>query len=321
MAAGWSGGPDDREERRSMVGQTMKRRWNLPILVVAVALLLAACGGSSGRGGSEGASAGGGGALTDLGKRLPDRIQQAKEIKVCSDVAYAPVEFFKEGTQEVQGIDPDLAGAMGDKLGVKFTFQNTTFDGIIPALQAKRCDIIMSAMSDTPERQKQLDFIDYFEAGTSILVEKGNPKGIQSLDDLCGNTIALQRGTTQADVAKAQEAKCKTAGKPLKVLAFDKDTDALQQILSGRAVADMNDFPVAAYNAQTSGGGNDFEVVGEQIEAGPYGIGVRKDDQQLRDALQEALKAVIADGSYDKVLQKWNAAKGALKTAALNGGQ
>jgi polar amino acid transport system substrate-binding protein len=304
-----------------MVGHRTERRWYLLVLVVAVALLLAACGGSSGRGGGEGASTGGGGELTDLGKKLPDRIQQAKEVKVCSDVAYAPVEFFKEGTQEVQGIDPDLAGAMGDKLGVKFTFQNTTFDGIIPALEAKRCDIIMSAMSDTPERQKQIDFVDYFEAGTSILVKKGNPKGIQTLDDLCGNTIALQRGTTQAEVAKKQEAKCKAAGKPLKVLAFDKDTDALQQILSGRAVADMNDFPVAAYNAQTSGGGNDFEVVGEQIEAGPYGIGVRKDDQQLRDALLQALQAVFADGTYTKVLEKWNAAKGAIDKPVVNGGQ
>ncbi len=100
--------------------------------------------------------------------------------------------------------------------------------------------------------------------------------------------------------------------RPIKVLTFDKDTDALLQIKGGRAVADMNDFPVAAYNAKTSGGGNDFEVVGEQIEAGPYGIGVRKEDTQLRDALQAALKAIIADGTYHRVLEKWNVSKGGL---------
>jgi polar amino acid transport system substrate-binding protein len=301
-----------------MVG--LNRRYGtLAALVAGLALLLAACGGGNDEGGSSG---GGGGGLTDIGKKLPSTIQQSKEIKVGSDIAYAPVEFYKEGTQEVQGIDYDLAQALGQKLGVKFTFANTTFDGIIPALKAKRFDIIMSAMSDTPERQKQIDFIDYFKAGTSILVKKGNPQGIKSLDDLCGKTIALQKGTTQEEVATDQQAKCASAGKPkINVLTYDKDTDAQLQLRSGRSVADMNDFPVAAYAAQTVGGGNDFEVVGEQIGAGPYGIGVRKDDTQLRDALQEALKAIIADGTYTQVLQKWNVSQGALTTAAINGGQ
>jgi polar amino acid transport system substrate-binding protein len=302
-----------------MVG-TRRRRHALVGMVTGLALLLAACGGN---GGNEGTSSGsGGGGLTDLGKKLPASVQQAREVKVGSDIAYAPVEFYKEGTREVQGIDVDLAQALGKKLGVKFTFNNTTFDGIIPALKAKRFDIIMSAMSDTPERQKEVDFLDYFNAGTSIIVKKGNPEGIQSLDDLCGRTIALQKGTTQVDVATGQQGKCKSAGKPeIKILTYDKDTDALLQLRTGRAVADMNDFPVAAYAAKTVGAGGDFEVVGQQIEAGPYGIGVRKDDTQLRDTLQEALKAIIADGSYAQVLQKWNVSQGSLTTAAINGGQ
>jgi polar amino acid transport system substrate-binding protein len=296
----------------------IKHRSSVLAIVAGLALLLAACG-SNGGSSSSGTTSGG---VSDLGKQLPASIQQSKQIKVGSDVSYAPVEFFKVGTQQVQGIDWDLAQAMGQKLGVTVTFANTTFDGIIPALQAKRFDVIMSAMSDTPKRQQQIDFIDYFNAGTSILVKKGNPESIQSLDDLCGKTIALQKGTTQVDVATAQQSKCQAAGKPkITVLTYDKDTDAQLQVRSGRAVADMNDFPVAAYAAQTIGGGSDFEVVGQQIEAGPYGIGVRKDDTQLRDALQAALKAVIADGTYDQILQKWNVTKGALKTAAINGGQ
>jgi polar amino acid transport system substrate-binding protein len=301
-----------------MVG--IKHRSGILIAIVAaLALLLAACGNNNNKSSSTTASGSG---MTDLGKQLPPSIQQSKQLKVGSDVAYAPVEFFKVGTQDVQGIDWDLAQAMGKKLGVTVSFANTTFDGIIPALKAKRFDVIMSAMSDTPERQKQVDFIDYFNAGTSILVKKGNPEGIQSLDGLCGKTIALQKGTTQVDVATAQQSKCQAAGKPkINVLTYDKDTDAQLQVRGGRAVADMNDFPVAAYAAQTIGGGKDFEVVGEQIEAGPYGIGVRKEDTQLRNALQAALKAVIADGTYDQILQKWNVTKGALKTAAINGGQ
>src|SRR6266511_3609038 len=220
-----------------MVG--IKRGRSLLLAMAAsLALLLAACGGN---GGGEGAQSGGGG-LTDLGKKLPSAIQQSKEIKVGSDIAYAPVEFFKEGTQEVQGIDWDLAQALGQKLGVKFTFVNfTDFANMITAMQAKRFDIIMSAMNDTAERRaKNADFIDYFSAGSAILVKKGNTQGVQSLDSLCGKTIAQQQGTVQVDQAKAQQAKCKSAGSPeIKVLTFEKDTDALLQVKNGRAVADM----------------------------------------------------------------------------------
>src|SRR5205814_8260276 len=162
------------------------------------------------------------------------------------------------------GLEWDLAQALGQQLGVSVTFvDDTDFAGIIGALQAGRFDIVMSAMNDTAERRgKGVDFIDYFKAGSSILVQKGNPKGIKGVDDLCGATVSVQKGTTQdTDILTAQATKCRAAKKTLSVLRFEKDTDALQQVKNGRAVADLEDFPVAAYNAKTSGGGNDFEVV------------------------------------------------------------
>lgn len=285
------------------------------VLAVAALLALAGCGSGGGT------SSSGSGALTDIGSKLPAAIASARVLKVGSDISYAPVEFFKEGTQEAQGIDVDMCSAIVATFG-RFTcsFQNTTFDGIIPALTAKRFDVIMSAVSDTKEREKAITLIDYFNAGTSILVRKGNPDGIQSIDDLCGKTVGLQKGTTQEDLANAQKDKCKAAGKDLTVLTFEKDTDALLALKAGRSAADMNDFPVAAYNARTSGGGADFEVVGQQLEPAPYGIGVRQEDVALRDALQAGLRRIIADGTYDKVLQKWDVSQGALKTAAINGG-
>ncbi|MEO6205678.1 MAG: ABC transporter substrate-binding protein [Mycobacteriales bacterium] len=284
-------------------------------LLVPMSLVLAACGGSSG-----GTAPTNNGADAPLASALPDSVRSAGVLRVGSDIAYAPVEFYDADGKTAIGIDPDIAAALGEQLGVKLEFQNGTFDGLITSLRSKRIDLVMSALSDTPERQKLIDFVDYFTAGTSILVKKGNPGKITSLDDFCGKTIALQRGTTQEDVAKAQVTKCQQAGKPLKVLAFDRDTEALLQVKQGRAVADMNDFPVAAYNAKTAGDGGDFEVVGEQIEAGPYGIGVRKEDTQVRDALMQALTAIISDGTYAKILEKWNVSQGAVKTATINGG-
>ena len=292
-------------------------RHRLLRVLMATALVggLAACGG----GDDSATPAPSGNADAPLADKLPQQYRDAGVIKVGSDVAYAPVEFFDTDGKTVIGIDPDLAAAMGEQLGVRFEFTNATFDGLITAVRSKRFDIVMSAMSDTKERQAELDFVDYFTVGTSILVKKGNPEGISTLDDLCGKTIALQRGTTQEEVAEEQKKTCEGKGSSLKVLVFDKDTDALLQVKNGRAVADMNDFPVAAYNAQISGGGNDFEVVGEQIDAGPYGIGVRKEDTELRDAIQAAMNAIIEDGSYAEVLKKWNVEKGAVDEAVING--
>jgi polar amino acid transport system substrate-binding protein len=290
-------------------------------LLAATVLAVAACGGATGGSGSGGGGGQSGGApaggVTELGKKLPQAIQDAKEIKVGSDIAYPPVEFM-EG-EEAVGIDPDLGAELGKKLGVKLTFSNSTFDNLIPSLKAKRFDLIMSAMSATEERAKEISFLTYFNVGTSIVVKKGNPEGIQSLDDLCGKTVSVQDGTTQEDVALGQQKKCEGQGSTLKVLTPKTDPEALLDIKSGRAVADMNDFPVAAYNAKTAGGGNDFEVVGEQIDAGPYGIGIRKEDAQLRDAILEALKAMMADGTYQQVLQKWNVTDGAVSAPEVMG--
>jgi polar amino acid transport system substrate-binding protein len=284
----------------------------LPLSVAAL-LLVSGCGSSNSNNKTAPSKT-----AAPLASLLPQAIRDKGTLVVGSDVAYAPVEFYDTDGKTIIGIDPDLGKAIGDELGITLQFQNGTFDGLITELtKSKRIDLIMSAMSDTKTRQASIDFVDYFTAGTSILVKKGNPKGIKTLDDFCGQTVAIQRGTTQDDVATAQAAKCAKTGKKMTVLKFDRDTEALLQVKQGRAVADMNDFPVAAYNAAQS---SDFEVVGEQIEAGPYGIGVRKTDTQLRDALQKAVQALIDNGTYASLLDKWKVTQGAVKTAVINGG-
>jgi polar amino acid transport system substrate-binding protein len=278
-----------------------------------VPLVLTSCGSSSS---DNPTVAGPSSTAAPLASLVPADIQAKGKLVVGSDIAYAPVEF-KDDSGKVVGIDPDLAAAIGQQLGITLQFQNATFDGLITSLTSKRIDLIMSAMSDNKKRQASVDFVDYFNAGTSIIVAKGNPKKITSPDDFCGQTIALQRGTTQDDVATAQVAKCKAAGKPLKVLKYDTDPEALLQIKQNRAVADMNDFPVAAYTAKTDSA---FEVVGQQIGAGPYGLAVPKDQTALRDAIQKAVQALIDNGTYATILDKWQVTQGALKTATVNAG-
>src|SRR3972149_8500355 len=121
-------------------------------------------------------------------------------LQVLADIAYAPMEYYEAGTNEAKGFDIDLAKALGEKLGVNVEFINTGWDGIIPGLQAKDGDVLMSSMTITPDREAEIAFIPYVNVGTGTLVASGNPEGIASLEDLCGLTVAVQEGTTQQDM-------------------------------------------------------------------------------------------------------------------------
>ncbi|CAM5512226.1 hypothetical protein STENM36S_00178 [Streptomyces tendae] len=243
-------------------------------IAVAGALLLTGCGDqteNSDSGSSDNQSASG----APLADKLPQSIRDKGTVKVGSDIAYAPVEF-KDGSGKTVGIDPDLADALGKQLGVKFEFENGTFDTLITGLRSKRYDIAMSAMTDTKDRQEGIDsdtgkkvgqgvdFVDYFTAGVSIYTKKGDDQGIKTWSDLCGKKLVLQRGTVSEDLAKAENEKC-PAGKKISMEAFDNDQQAQTRLRAGGADAGSSDFPVAAYAVKTSGGGKDFELVGEQV--------------------------------------------------------
>ncbi|MHA5050992.1 ABC transporter substrate-binding protein [Streptomyces sp. SD15] len=299
-------------------------------IAVAGALVLTGCGDQTKDDNNSGSTSASG-SSAPLADKLPQSIRDAGVIKVGSDIAYAPVEF-KDDSGKTVGIDPDLADAMGKQLGVKFEFENGTFDTLITGLRSKRYDIAMSAMTDTKDRQEGVDsetgkkvgegvdFVDYFTAGVSIYTPKGKTQNIETWADLCGKKIALQRGTVSEDLAKAESKKC-TGGKKITIESYDNDQQAQTRLRAGGADAGSSDFPVAAYAVKTSGGGKDFELVGEQVEAAPYGIAVAKSNTQLRDALQAALDAIIKNGEYDKVIAKWGVEAGAVKTATVNGGE
>ncbi|MFB7737511.1 ABC transporter substrate-binding protein [Streptomyces sp. NPDC056112] len=298
-------------------------------IVVAGALILTGCGDQtkdkkepSGSGSSNAAP---------LADKLPAQIREKGSIKVGSDIAYAPVEF-KDKSGKVVGLDPDVAAALGKQLGVTFEFENGTFDALLTGLRSNRYDIAMSAMTDNKSRQEGIDpstgkkvgegvdFVDYLTAGVSIYTRKGDTKGINSWSDLCGKKIALERGTVSEDLAKSEAKKC-PSNKKLTIEPFDDDQQAQTRLRSGGADAVSSDFPVAAYAVKTSGGGNDFEVVGPQVQAAPYGIAVSKTNTQLRDALQAAVNAIIKNGEYEKILEKWGAQDGAVKESVINGGK
>lgn len=241
-------------------------------------------------------------------------------LNIGSDIAYAPIEFLDETTNEPVGLDIDLANAIGELLGVEVTFENAAFDGLLPALDSERYDIIMSAMTASDERKQQVDFVEYFNAGSGIIVAAGNPEGIESIDDLCGLRVAVQEGTVQveylegtADAPGGKSQECVDAGEEaITVLKFPSDPEAVQALLSGQADAEMADYPVAAYSATQNEG--EIEIItGYQFDAAPYGIAVRKSSTELRDALQAALDQLIEDGTYAEILDTWSLADGSIE--------
>jgi polar amino acid transport system substrate-binding protein len=294
-------------------------------IAVAGALMLTGCGDQTKDAGSDNATA-----AAPLADKLPQSIRDKGVIKVGSDIAYAPVEF-KDSSGKVVGIDPDLAAAMGKQLGVDFQFENGTFDTLLTGLRSKRYDVAMSAMTDSKERQEGIDsktgkkvgegvdFVDYFTAGVSIYTKKGDDQGIKNWSDLCGKKIVLQRGTVSEELANAESKKC-PGGKKIAIEPFDNDQQAQTRLRAGGADAGSSDFPVAAYAVKTSGGGKDFQLVGEQVEAAPYGIAVAKNQTQLRDALKAAMDAIIKNGEYEKILKKWGVTDGAVQEATINAG-
>ena len=309
------------------------RRWKLALLALAGAALFAAsaCGGgtsSADKTATAGAKPAGtaaatkaAGSPTAAGAKVDvSAVDELKDgsLDIGSDIAYAPIEFLDEKTNEPVGLDVDIANALADVMGVKAKFNNSAFDGLLPALDVKRYDVIMSAMTASDERKQTVDFVEYFNAGSGIIVGKGNPKAIKSADDLCGLKVATQEGTVQVDflVGPADDPggldkKCKDAGKGgITVLKFGTDPEAVQALVAGQVDAEMAAFPVAAYSAQQSSGA--LEVVPNQIEPAPYGVAVRKSSTALKDALTKALAEIEKSGKLDEILKKWNLEAGKL---------
>lgn len=250
---------------------------------------------------------------------LPQKIKDAKEIQLGGDIAYAPMEYYDTDGKTVLGFDKELTDLLSKKVGVPIVWNNATFDGLITQLDSGRFDLVMSWMTDTPERQKQVDFVDYYKAGFVMLVQAGNPQGIKTFDDLCGKTITVQRGTTQADWAANKVKTCNAQGKQTQLLQFDHEPESMLQVQQGRAAAGLQDYPVAVYNTRESKG--KFEVVGEQNLANPLGIAVSKKNTQLRDTVQKAVQATIDDGSYKQLIDKYQTPQGAIEKATINGGK
>lgn len=317
--------------RRTLQLKAKARRTTLlATSLVVSALLLGACGDVNGAGGGAPAAPAGSAGAPSASERpaaavvpeavalLPAEVKSKGTLTVATGEGYPPFEFYAADNKTLQGVDPDLISAVGQSLGLKTDLKVLKFDAIIPGMQGGRYNIAIAAMGITSERNKVVDFISYFQGGTSIMFVKGNPLKL-TLETMCGRTIAAQKGTIYAtDYLPKFDKKCTDGGQdPIKVAIYPDQPSATLAVSSGRADATMDDFGPLAYVAQQSNG--KFEVLDANYSPAPYGIAL-DDGSKLAPAVEKALEALIANGTYGKVLEKWGVSAGAIKDPAVSRG-
>src|ERR1051326_3236603 len=285
-----------------MIPVCFKKRGRLPSLIVLLLLslvvlsvLLAACGGITPSAGSPPATS---------TSTLATDLLTPGVLTVGSDTTYPPQEYLDPTTHTAAGFDIDLITAIAKRMGLRATIVPATFATILNDLAARRFDVVISAVTITPERQKQVDFVPYLTAGESLLVHKGNPRHITSTDDLCGLAVGVQDGSIEQGVLQSSSDNCQEQDRPaITMIALPDQTAVIQLLASNRVVATYQDSPVTDYYVKQSP--DQFEVGGSVVFPAPEGIAVRKNDAALFSAIQTAYQQVKAAGTYHQLLLKW----------------
>jgi polar amino acid transport system substrate-binding protein len=230
-------------------------------------------------------------------------------LSVLTNAPYPPLENFGPGGEtDIIGFDPDLAAALGEKLGVEVEMIQTGFDAIIEELNAGDGDVVMSAMTIDPERDEQVDFVPYLSVGTGIAAAAGNPEGITVLEDLCGLAVSVQEATIQEDQLRGlNEDQC--ADNQIELVVLADQGLVTQELAEGNVDAMMADLPVILDAAATFP--DEIEAADYNQDIAPYGIAYVT-DSALGDVLQQAFDAVVEDGTYQELLETWGLEEAAL---------
>jgi polar amino acid transport system substrate-binding protein len=243
----------------------------------------------------------------------PEPVASAGALKYCSDISFPPMEYYaKVGSKTPSGFDVDLAAAIAKSWGVTATTTPTGFTGLLPALDAKKCDAVISGIFVTPDRTKQFPAVAYMHTHRVLLVQAGNPKHIKGPNDLAGKTAAVQAGTKYYDWLKATAAKLKAAGKPaLTVQTYPGDVDAVGQLIVKRADVVLTQDTSGAY--QTTKNPGKFQIAYTFPESDAFGIYYRKSDSALGAGLRSTIAALKKNGTLAKLAKQHNIPVGDVK--------
>lgn len=252
--------------------------------------------------------------VPELAARLPPEIAAAGEVVVGVNVPYQPNEY-KDRHGAIVGFDIDLMDAVTAVLGIRARYTESAFEKIIPAVQAGTYDLGMSSITDTAERERQVDFVTYFTAGVQWAQRTGadiDP------ENACGLRVAVQATTIEhIEEVPAKSEACVAAGEdPIIIDAFDEQSAVTNALVLGQVDAMSADSPVTAYAIKQTDG--KIEPAGPVFDAAPYGWAVAK-GSPLAPVLRDAVQHLIGNGQYRQITENWGVQEGALRTSVING--
>ncbi len=237
--------------------------------------------------------------------QVPDRLKTAEKLTYCSGMDSPPLVSF-DAAQKPRGLTVDLGLEIARRLDNKqVQWRVIPFSGLVPALLAGQCDMIVDQLFDKPERRQVIDIVNYMYSSQAVVVPKGNPKSLKTLDDLSGHKVAVLNGSTIKTLLDAHNEALSKAGKPaMKVVVYNTDTDAFQALRINQVDAYGTTVETAGYYAAMAP--DLFEEGVPAFSRILTGLGMRKDDSQLSAAVQQIIDAMRADGSYARLLSTWH---------------
>ena len=221
----------------------------------------------------------------------------ASTLTFCTDPTFPPMELTKSNGS-IFGFDVDMANAIAANWGTSAKAVKTAFPGLIPALNAKKCLVVISGIFVTPDRLRQAGAVTYMHTHRALLVKGGNPKGVKSPNGLKGLHVAVQTGTKYEDYLKSLKAKI-----GFSLQGYPGDTDAVAQILLGRADAVLTQDTSAAYQIKQHPGKLQIAYLFPQQDS--FGIYFRKSDTQTAAQLRSAVAALKKNGTLAKLAAKY----------------
>ncbi len=240
------------------------------------------------------------------GDMLPADIKQSGVLKAGMPLDFAPYNFLDQ-KGEMVGLDVDMFRALAGVLKVKPEIDRLAFASIIPSVSGGRVDVGMSVMAILPARLKLVSFVRYALLANGLIVKQGNPSHIGN-NDACGHSIAVEQGTQPVEVWEGVSKQCVAAGKAaIQLSTFNGEGPQVLAVESGRADAAGVSYATAMMAAETSNGKLEGApggaVKGFTVDAG---IAFKSGRDDLGNAIDAALKVLVADGTYTKILQKWH---------------